>query len=101
MTLKILLSILTFECAHEFIDNAFDGSKENKVLVHCRVGRSRSSTIVISYLMKQGMMLEKAVKLVKSKRSIIEPNCGFMDQLEKYQEELEKERLEMPEDVLD
>ena len=42
-------------------------------------------------------MLEKAVKLVKSKRSIIEPNGGFMDQLEKYQEELEEERLEMSE----
>ncbi|CAI9108347.1 OLC1v1007922C1 [Oldenlandia corymbosa var. corymbosa] len=67
------------ECV-EFIDEA----KKNggSVLVHCAVGKSRSATTVIAYLMKKrGMSLSKALNRVQKKRPVASPNIGFMAQL--------------------
>lgn len=60
-----------------------DNIKQNKnVLVHCHAGISRSSTIIIMYLMvKYKITIEKAYEYVKSKRSIIRPNNGFYNEL--------------------
>jgi protein tyrosine phosphatase len=59
------------------------------VLVHCHLGVSRSSSIVIAYLMRyQNMSLKQSIEFVKSKRECIQPNPGFMEQLEKYEKEL-------------
>lgn len=56
--------------------------KGNRCLVHCFAGVSRSSTIVIAYLMKHGhMRLGDAYNLVKSKRNQVHPNNGFWKQL--------------------
>jgi len=67
------------ECS-EFIDEGFN---EGAVLVHCRQGVSRSSSIVIAYLIiSKNMTLQKSFELVKSKRSIICPNSGFIAQLQ-------------------
>jgi len=53
-----------------------------KVLVNCFAGVSRSSTIVIAYLMyRYSLLLEEAFRFVKSKRIIIQPNAGFIAQL--------------------
>lgn len=53
--------------------------KRRPVLVHCNAGVSRSSTIVIGYLIKEGSMsFEEAFNAVKSKRPSIQPNAGFM-----------------------
>lgn len=56
---------------------------------------SRSATIVISYLMKRfaEMNLEKALRYVKSKRPIVNPNDGFIRQLRNYEKVLIKERF--------
>jgi len=52
------------------------------VLVHCVVGKSRSPTIVISYLMKTNKWnLRQAFEHVKKARIIVDPNYGFMHQL--------------------
>jgi protein-tyrosine phosphatase len=59
-------------------------NKEN-VFIHCMLGISRSSTVVIGYLMKYNKMnYEDAYKHVKSLRSFINPNHGFITQLKKY-----------------
>lgn len=52
------------------------------VLVHCRSGVSRSSTVVLAFLVRNmGMRLFDAFFLLRSKRSIVTPNIGFMDKL--------------------
>lgn len=60
-----------------------DGSK---VLVHCKMGVSRSASVVIAYAMKAyDWDLQKALKHVKEKRNCIKPNNSFISQLETYQ----------------
>lgn len=63
------------------------------VLVHCIWGKSRSTTIVAAYLMKyRSMSVDEALKFIKEKRSQIDPNSGYIDQLREYERELIKER---------
>lgn len=64
-------------CA-DFIDKVLkDGGK---VYVHCYAGISRSSTIVIYYLMKyKKMRFTDAFDLVKKKRPVACPNFGFLN----------------------
>ncbi|XP_022050305.1 protein phosphatase Slingshot homolog 1 isoform X1 [Acanthochromis polyacanthus] len=58
----------------------------SKCLVHCKMGVSRSASTVIAYAMKEyGWSLEKAYTFVKQKRSIAQPNAGFMRQLAEYE----------------
>ncbi|XP_061655792.1 protein phosphatase Slingshot homolog 1 isoform X3 [Phyllopteryx taeniolatus] len=58
----------------------------SKCLVHCKMGVSRSASTVMAYAMKEyGWSLEKAYNFVKHKRSIAQPNAGFMRQLAEYQ----------------
>lgn len=70
-----------FEVSHQFIEDA--RKNNSKVLVHCRKGVSRSATIVIAYVMKHKYQgFEDAFDYVKKKRSIINPNLGFVLALE-------------------
>lgn len=55
------------------------------VLVHCKMGVSRSASTVIAYAMKQQRWpLDVALAFVRDRRSIIKPNEGFMKQLQTY-----------------
>ncbi|XP_024139524.1 protein phosphatase Slingshot homolog 3 isoform X2 [Oryzias melastigma] len=55
------------------------------VLVHCKMGVSRSASTVIAYAMKQQRWsLETALAYVRECRSIVNPNEGFMRQLQTY-----------------
>lgn len=68
-----------FQLAAEFIDSAL--KQNGKILVHCGEGISRSSTLVIAYLMmKCGFRVEDAVRQVVKHRNIL-PNQGFLLQL--------------------
>ena len=71
-----------FEQSLEFIEN---GLRNGNVLVHCAAGISRSSTLVMVYLMrsrKQGY--DECLKFLRSKRQICTPNTGFQKQLREY-----------------
>ena len=70
----------------------------NIILIHSYfsfAGVSRSSSCVIAYLMKEkGMSLYEALNFTKSKRFIVEPNFGFMRQLQEYEKSLNKQKEE-------
>ncbi|KAL9653366.1 hypothetical protein ABK040_002002 [Willaertia magna] len=70
-----------FDKTFNFIEEIIN--VDNKaVLVHCAAGISRSSTIVIHYLMKKYHLTAKdAIAYVKTKRKIIMPNNGYFSQL--------------------
>ena len=75
-----------FDAAIQFITNC---NPTNNILIHCYAGISRSATIVLAYLMKSHhMTLADALAYLTSKRECIEPNAGFMRQLQRYECEL-------------
>ncbi|KAK6930014.1 Dual specificity phosphatase, catalytic domain [Dillenia turbinata] len=80
------------ECI-DFIDEA--KRKGGGVLVHCFVGKSRSVTIVVAYLMKKrGMSLSQALDYVKSRRHQASPNYGFLKQLKEFEQSLRGEETQ-------
>ncbi|OJA14969.1 hypothetical protein AZE42_03225 [Rhizopogon vesiculosus] len=66
-----------------FIQTQLD--KGHGVLVHCQAGISRSATIVAAYLMHT-LKLDpaSAVDMIRKVRPFVEPNVGFMEQLEVF-----------------
>lgn len=75
-----------FDQTYEAIEN---GLKNGSVLVHCAAGISRSSTIVIAYLMKKNKLTyQEAYSFVRKRRSVICPNSGFVRQLKNYEKKL-------------
>lgn len=76
----------------ERIENELSTGKS--VYVHCQMGISRSSSLVIAYLMKyQGMTRDQAYIHTKELRPKIEPNIGFWKQLTEY-ESLQQQQAE-------
>ena len=79
-----------FDITYHFIDNILSknissAQKQNKILIHCICGVSRSTTILLAYLIKKYKYTPKqALDLVKKKRNIVNPNNNFMNQLEEY-----------------
>lgn len=71
----------------------------SKVLVHCKMGVSRSASVVIAYAMKAySLNFATALRHVKHRRNCIKPNKSFLQQLETYQGMLDamknKEKLQ-------
>ena len=71
----------------KYFGKCFDFIKGNeKILVHCMAGASRSATVVIAYVMwSQKKSYDEAYKMVSEKRSCIFPNDGFKDQLKMFE----------------
>lgn len=66
-----------------FIGRAISGG--GRVLVHCFAGKSRSATVLASYLMlTKRMDMVTAIDLIRKKRPIVQPNPGFCAQLLKW-----------------
>ncbi|XP_041865413.1 dual specificity phosphatase 29-like [Melanotaenia boesemani] len=78
--------------AAEFIHEALS-HQQNKVLVHCVMGRSRSATLVLAYLMmKHSLTVVDAIEHVRQHRCIL-PNHGFLKQLRALDIALQEEKL--------
>ena len=59
-----------------------EGMRCGKVLVHCLMGISRSSSIITSYIMiKKSITFSEALGFVKNRRPCIDPNKGFIRQI--------------------
>ena len=82
----------------KYIDNEYKKSNgETKILVHCRVGVSRSATVVIAEVMKRlNITLPKAYLYVRVRRLniIVQPNLRFMYELFKWEEDEKRKLLE-------
>lgn len=73
-----------FNDSYRFINEAHKEGKN--VLVHCKMGISRSATIVIAYVMKnRNWDLLQSMEHVKVRRTCVKPNPNFMKQLEVYE----------------
>eukprot|EP01130_Rhizamoeba_saxonica_P015064 TRINITY_DN6689_c0_g1_i1.p1 TRINITY_DN6689_c0_g1~~TRINITY_DN6689_c0_g1_i1.p1 ORF type:complete len:291 (+),score=69.35 TRINITY_DN6689_c0_g1_i1:60-932(+) len=75
-----------FEKCFDFIDAARD---DGGVLVHCNQGVSRSTTIVLAYMMsRRGLTYDESYNIAKSVKSDICPNPGFVETLKQFEKEL-------------
>ncbi|KAM9425842.1 dual specificity phosphatase 29 [Pholidichthys leucotaenia] len=84
------LSQYFFSAAH-FIQKTLI-NPQNKLLVHCVMGRSRSATLFLAYLMiYKNMTVADAIDHVKKRRRII-PNWGFLKQLRELDQHLLEKR---------
>jgi hypothetical protein len=80
-----------FQQANDFIDEGL--ASGGNVLVHCVWGMSRSSAIVMAYIMHHyNVNFSKSFNLVRHARPIAIPNKGFVNQLIEYSEEHQVER---------
>lgn len=85
-----------FFSAARFIKETL-GNPQNKLLVHCVMGRSRSATLFLAYLMIcENMTVVDAIEHVKKRRRII-PNWGFLKQLRELDMQLLEKRDESTE----
>ncbi|CAK89645.1 unnamed protein product (macronuclear) [Paramecium tetraurelia] len=79
-----------FDQASNFIQ---DNLRHTNVLVHCYAGISRSSSLIIAYLLKcQGYSLKEALTKLKCQRPQVDPNDGFLEQLKQYEEKLKQSK---------
>ncbi|KFU96071.1 Dual specificity protein phosphatase 22-A, partial [Chaetura pelagica] len=61
-------------------------------LVHCLAGVSRSTTILVAYLMTVTELgWESCLAATRASRSYASPNCGFQQQLQEYEATLLQE----------
>lgn len=90
-----------FEYTNLLIDHHVKHNEN--ILVHCTCGISRSVTIILAYLTKKSYdnhnpMLKHPnyykwktlLSNMKNIRSIVQPNIGFMNQLQNYEKKLKK-----------
>ncbi|KAF2672650.1 dual specificity protein phosphatase 12 [Microthyrium microscopicum] len=81
-----------FKATNAFIQNGLDSG--GSVLVHCAMGKSRSGTCCVAYMMQKFQISPtEALEQIRQVRPIVEPNEGFMQQLDMYH------RMQMTEDV--
>eukprot|EP00656_Telonema_subtile_P004241 TRINITY_DN11924_c0_g1_i2.p1 TRINITY_DN11924_c0_g1~~TRINITY_DN11924_c0_g1_i2.p1 ORF type:complete len:140 (+),score=17.64 TRINITY_DN11924_c0_g1_i2:189-608(+) len=71
-----------------FIDQARE-SEDAKVLVHCFRGLSRSVALCVGYMVSErgeyaGDTVQEALAMVQEHRAEAQPNAGFMEQLEQW-----------------
>jgi protein tyrosine phosphatase len=89
-----------FDCSYKFIDKHVVNNEN--VLIHCRMGISRSATIILNYLIRKiyenrqnkninpCYVFNLCLNLMVSTRHIINPNFGFITQIQKAAYEYSK-----------
>ncbi|ORX54432.1 dual specificity protein phosphatase 12 [Hesseltinella vesiculosa] len=89
--LNIAIEDLASENIIQHFDDSFDFIEQGRsqgtgVLVHCQAGMSRSVTVAAAYMMrKANISYERALEMIRIRRPAVQPNEGFMVQLELYE----------------
>lgn len=87
-----------FDVGIKFINNALKENKNNRVLVHCWAGVSRSASLLVAYLIKKHKItFFDAIDKIRAIR-YIRPNYGFIRHLYKFQVKVTGNR-ELPDDL--
>jgi len=61
-------------------------ANDNVLLVQCAMGVSRSATMVIMFFMKKfNVPYSQALRFVKARREAVDPNPGFIKQMEELE----------------
>ncbi|MBN2479360.1 MAG: dual specificity protein phosphatase family protein [Parachlamydiales bacterium] len=77
------LTLDEIDKAADFINENI--SKDKKVYVHCKAGRSRSASAIIGYLIKyKKMKLHQAINFVKKRRNVVILNFSQFKALENF-----------------
>ena len=78
-----------YEIDKETTYNIQNSNNQNRVLVHCAMGMSRSATMCIIYLMRKFRIDWKlAFDIIKMRRNVIDPNEGFVSKIIEYDAKL-------------
>ncbi|XP_026210098.1 serine/threonine/tyrosine-interacting-like protein 1 [Anabas testudineus] len=86
--------------ASRFINTALKAEPAGRVLVHCSLGRSRSSALTLAFLMEhRHWTLLHALRWLKERRACTAPNVNFLRQLLTYEEQLFGSRLTSLDDI--
>ena len=73
----------------DFIKASINESDDSCILVHCQEGKSRSTSFIIAYFIREeGMTYMDAWDKVRRERWIANPNQGFVEQIKRYEEAL-------------
>jgi len=92
--IKLFLDDTPYAIINVYFDRIADKIAEHvnrggKCMIHCVLGVSRSTTLLLAYLMKhKSMNLRHAHEYVLARRSCIRPNPGFWRQLVDYEKRL-------------
>lgn len=82
-----------FDQAFSFIESA--RKKNQKILIHCKLGVSRSPALLMGYFIKyMGYTTKSSLDFLRSKRSQVYPNIGFINQLYSYERTIRKNQRE-------
>jgi atypical dual specificity phosphatase len=93
-TIKLFLDDTPYAIINVYFDRIADKiaehlSRGGKCMIHCVLGVSRSTSLLLAYLMKhKSMNLRHAYEYVQARRSCIRPNPGFWRQLVDYEKRI-------------
>jgi dual specificity phosphatase 12 len=81
-----------FSMVYRYIE--YYAQQGHAILIHCAAGISRSTTLVTSYIMRKYQLpFMKAIEFVKKSRPCMDPNPGFIMQLNQYEKLLRKHNI--------
>jgi atypical dual specificity phosphatase len=98
-SIKLYLDDTPYATIHIYFDRIADRIHEHlnrggRAIVHCMLGVSRSTSLVLAYLMKyRKMSLKSSFELVSARRPIVRPNPGFWKQLIEYEKKLSSTQI--------
>ena len=79
---------LQYSRIQRHVTNIRSGSgSEKRIFIHCAMGKSRSATAFIMYLMRRfSLTMEDAYQFCLNHRQATEPNDGFRQQLQRFEQ---------------